>query len=81
MWHSGKACVEWVEPKANITQHIELNCFDGFRCALPIYVELIDRSTTFVNAQIVLMDVPVFQDANGHNRMWPEDFIRRGRVL
>ncbi|MBJ2157372.1 hypothetical protein [Variovorax sp. IB41] len=38
---------------------------------------LIDRSTAFVNALVVLLDVSVFQDAQNQPQGIPENFVRR----
>jgi hypothetical protein len=38
---------------------------------------LIDRSTAFVNALVVLADVPIFPDALGVDQAAPENFIRQ----
>lgn len=38
---------------------------------------LVDRSTAFVNALVVLLDVSVFQDAQGQQKATPENFTRR----
>ena len=38
---------------------------------------LVDRSTAFTNALVVLLDVPLFQDAQNQQQAMPENFIRR----
>lgn len=38
---------------------------------------LVDRSTSFVNALIVLEDIPVFKGSNQEDLMWPENYSRR----
>jgi hypothetical protein len=38
---------------------------------------LVDRSTSFVNALVVLADAAIFKGSNGENLTWPEDFLRR----
>ncbi|WP_341316952.1 hypothetical protein WN982_37170 [Paraburkholderia sp. IMGN_8] len=38
---------------------------------------LVDRSTSFTNALMVLADVPFFKGPNQENLMWPENFSRR----
>lgn len=38
---------------------------------------LVDRSTSFTNALIVLEDVPVFKWVNQEDLMWPENYSRR----
>ncbi|OJA41094.1 hypothetical protein BGV47_06165 [Burkholderia ubonensis] len=38
---------------------------------------LVDRSTAFVNAVMVMLDGAIFQDEAGEPRDWPENFIRR----
>ncbi|WP_325101030.1 hypothetical protein [Paraburkholderia kururiensis] len=38
---------------------------------------LVDRSTSFVNALIVLADAPIFKGVNREDLTWPENYLRR----
>jgi hypothetical protein len=38
---------------------------------------LVDRSTSFTNALIVLTDIPIFKGPNHEDLTWPENFTRR----